>query len=238
MVKLRLTRDNLKWLLVSFVFVSLSAFFSYYIFPSQASILAISFVVIALTPYLYSMMDKEEAIVARGKSPFLQRYGGILTTLALISIGLFLSFSFWYNVLPSDPAFETRCSTGMPCREGLFHLQTQFAEEPRSLEVIMGLMLLSFALSLFLGAGAILIVTWDLSSLVVRSALGPMGLLVYIPQLLAFFLTGLAGALLSFAIVRHEWRSHNFFTVLKDSAKLLVLSLALVLIYPFLFYII
>jgi hypothetical protein len=45
----------------------------------------------------------------------------------------------------------------------------------------------------------------------------------------------MAGALLSFAAVRHEWRSHGFFKVMKDSLILLAISLLLVPASSFLF---
>jgi hypothetical protein len=227
----------MKWLFISFIFVSVSIFFSYYIFPSQTSLLTISFVVIALTPPLYKAVSKEEKIVAHApRKSFLQKYGSILLVLLLISIGIFLSFSFWYNVLPSDSAYSMKCSTSLPCREAVFDLQSKYLETPRNLEIILGLMLICFILSLFLGAGAIFIITWDISSLVISATPGHLGFLAYMPQLLSFFLAGLSGAMLSFAIIKHEWRSHGLFSVLKDSFILFTIALILAILSYFLLY--
>ncbi len=230
----RFTAENLKWLLAGFLLVSLSIFFSYYIFPSQVSILSISFVVIALTPYLYRLMEDEEAVVAHHSKGFLKRYGGILAVMLSLSAGMFLAFAFWYDALPSDPGYGGMCVTSIPCREGVFSLQAGYSCAERSVETLLMIVFISFGLSLFLGAGAILMITWDISTLVVEAAAGPMVFLAYIPQMIAFFLTGLAGALLSFAVVKHEWRSHGFFAVLKDSLILLLISVAIVLAYPYL----
>lgn len=232
MASLRPIEENLKWLAISFAFSSLSIFFSYWIFPSQASMLSITFLVIALTPLLYRMMEAEEEVVAKGGKNFVQRYGGIFWALIAISAGMVISFYIWHQALPSDPSYNgSSCSTQLPCKEAVFSMQESGIEERSHLRIII-LISISFLLSLFLGAGAILIIAWDMSSLVV---MGPEHMLAYSPQLICYFLAGMAGALLSFAAVRHEWRSHGFFKVMKDSLILLAISLLLVPASSFLF---
>jgi len=222
-----------KWLALSFAISTASIFFSYWIFPSQASILSISFHAIALAPIFYGMMEKEEEVVARRTKPFLKRYDDIIAFLLVICVGIFLSSALWYNVLPSDPAYDGyRCSGSLPCREAVFGLQSSVEE--RGTGTLLAIILACFALSLFLGTGAILIMTWDVSSLVVTLPMH-LGFFAYLPQLVAFFLAGLAGALLSFAIMRHEWRSHSFWIVAKDSGVLLAISLLLIPVSGFLF---
>jgi hypothetical protein len=115
----------------------------------------------------------------------------------------------------------------------VFSLQKESMLE-RNLDAMLALMFFSFLLSLFIGSGAILIITWDLSVLVVSSSLGAISLFLYIPQLLAFFLTGLAGALLSFAVVHHEWKSQGFYVVMRDSFSLLGISAGLIFVSYFL----
>lgn len=228
--------DYLKWFALSLALVSLAIFFSYSIFPSQASILTISFLVIALTPPLYTAMATEEEVVAcKGKEcSFFRRYDGIIFMVIALSAGIFLSFSFWYGVLPSDAAYDgMHCSTKLPCKEAIFSLQADYAGEPRTIGSLFAIAFFCFALSLFLGAGAILIITWDLSTLVFVEQ-SHMGFLAYLPQSLAYFLIGLSGALLSFAVIRHEWRGHAFLIVVKDSLKLAGIGLLLLLLSYFL----
>ena len=230
---LQSTKEVPKWLALSFAISTASIFFSYWIFPSQASILSISFHAIALAPVFYGMMEKEEEVVARRAKPFLKRYDDIIAFLLVICVGIFLSSSLWYNVLPSDANYDgNKCATSLPCREAVFGLQSSVTE--RDVGTLLAIMLACFILSLFLGAGAILIMTWDVSSLVV-SLPAHLGFLAYLPELVAFFLAGLAGALLSFAVMRHEWRSHSFWIVAKDSAVLLAISLLLIPVSSFLF---
>lgn len=226
-MELRLGLSELRWIGISFVFVSLSIFFSYAIFPSQTSLLSISFLVIALTPLLYSAMEREEAIVAHENLPFVKKYGGMIAIILLISAGIFFAYAFWYNVLPSDPGCKETCSTALPCKEAVFSAQLGYISQERGLDKLFSLMLICFILSLFLGAGAILIISWDLSILVIGSEIAHLSFVLYLPQLLAFFLTGLAGVLLSFAIVKHEWRGKAFFVVAKDSMILLAFALVL-----------
>jgi hypothetical protein len=212
---LRLTLDHLKWLLASFLLALASLVFAYYIFPSQSSILAISFIVAGLTPPLWKMISDEELVVAHEHKSFIQRYDGILANLLLMAIGLFLAFSVAQAAMPS----------GMLA--SLFSLQSAQPAHQRDFGAVASLMLFCFAFSLFFGAGAILIIAWDLSTLVAVLG-GPAAFMLYLPQLIAFFLTGLAGALLSFAIVQHEWREHGFYKVLKDSLALMCLSLLII----------
>jgi len=229
MADLMTLRNSFEWLVITFVAATFSIFFAYYIFPTQASILAISFLVVALTPHFYSLLESEEMVVAHGPANnFIQRYDSLFLKVFVIAVGIFLAFSFWYYVLPSDPEYGGVCATSLPCKEAVFSLQSQNAASQRDAWTIFSLMLICFVLSLSLGAGVILIIAWELSSFVVELALGGAIIHIYLPQLIGFFLTGLSGALLSFAIVRHEWRSRAFFVVLKDS--LLVLGLSLLII--------
>ncbi len=252
----RFTEEALKWLLLSFAFTSAAIFFSYWIFPSQASILSISFLVVAMTPLLSQLMEREEEVIAHRVKPFLERYDDILGALITMSVGIFLAFSLWYAILPSDPLYAgNRCFTdpsynrnndliSPPCKEAVFSLQSDVLNledsdggiaAGRELGTVVGLMLFCFLLSLFLGAGAVLIIAWDVSLLVVDATQGIAAFLAYMPQLFAFFLAGLAGAILSFAIIRHEWRSHAFFFVVRDSLVLLMISVLLIPVSTFLF---
>jgi uncharacterized membrane protein SpoIIM required for sporulation len=51
-----------------------------------------------------------------------------------------------------------------------------------------------------------------------------------IPEILSYFIAGLAGGIISVAVIRHDFRSEKFFMVLKDSATLVAISL-LVLVF-------
>lgn len=46
-------------------------------------------------------------------------------------------------------------------------------------------------------------------------------------EIAAFFMAGMAGGIISIAIIKHEWRTHRFYDILWDSADLFVLSIVL-----------
>ncbi len=110
----------------------------------------------------------------------------------------------------------------------------------------------------FYGAGAIFILTWNASVIAVAlgtfvrsnmsaysSALGfakaaayfhvfSLGLLRYmvhgIPEVLAYFVGGLAGGIISVAVIRNDFRTKNFERILFDAADLVLIAIVLLFI--------
>lgn len=112
--------------------------------------------------------------------------------------------------------------------------------------------------SLLYGAGAIFIMSWNAS--VIGAAIGnfirgnlasyahlvgldkaaqylsiiSIGLLKYIihgvPEILAYFTAGLAGGIISIAIIRHDFGTRKFEHILLDSADLFLLSIGLIFV--------
>lgn len=112
--------------------------------------------------------------------------------------------------------------------------------------------------SFFYGAGAIFILTWNAS--VIATAVGTfiregiakyaafagmakgviyfqifsLGLLRYsvhgVPEIAAYFVAGLAGGIISVAVIRHDFRSKKFHHVVADSADLILLSVLILFV--------
>ena len=121
-----------------------------------------------------------------------------------------------------------------------------------------GVMIYCAVFSLLYGAGAIFILSWNAS--VIGVAIGnfirgnlasyahlvgfdkagqyfqiiSIGLLKYvihgIPEILAYFTAGLAGGIISIAIIKHDFKTRKFEHILLDSADLLLVSVALLLV--------
>ena len=123
---------------------------------------------------------------------------------------------------------------------------------------------LSFCIlfSFIFGLGAIFILIWNAS--VIGAAIGhfiranissiagaaglpkaaayfqafSLGLLRYsvhgIPEIAAYFTAGLAGGIISIAIVNHDFRTKNFQKVVIDSADLILISIVILIIAGFL----
>lgn len=105
-------------------------------------------------------------------------------------------------------------------------------------------MLLSVLFSFFFGAGAIFILAWNASVIGVaigifaKSPLGlPYGFFRFmihgIPEILAYFVAGLAGGIIGVAVIRHHFEEEGFKRILKDSAVLLIIAVALLFIGTF-----
>jgi uncharacterized membrane protein SpoIIM required for sporulation len=122
------------------------------------------------------------------------------------------------------------------------------------------LKVLSFAIlfALVYGTGAIFILTWNAT--IIGTALGnfirqnlasyagtfgavniasyfqvvSLGILRYmihgIPEIMAYFYGGLAGGIISVAVIRHHYTSKKFLTIVEDSADLVMLSIFLLVV--------
>ena len=116
--------------------------------------------------------------------------------------------------------------------------------------------LFSIFFAFFYGAGAIFILTWNasviataigtfvrenISSLALNSGLlkiasyfgiFSLGILRYaihgIPEILAYFVAGLAGGIISVAVIKHDFGSESFKKILADSVDLIIIAIALV----------
>ncbi len=109
-----------------------------------------------------------------------------------------------------------------------------------NLYVLLFVLLFSF----MFGAGAIFILTWNAS--VIASAIGMLAKNVHfakafwrymfhgIPEISAYIIAGLAGGIISVAIIKHEFRSEKFYKVLRDSLDLILLAIFVLIISAFL----
>ncbi len=119
-------------------------------------------------------------------------------------------------------------------------------------------MIFCLLFSFFYGAGAIFILTWNASVVAVAigafikknmvsvasgvglaKITGMAGVVSYgfmrylfhgIPEILAYFVAGLAGGIISVAVIRHDLTSDNFERIVFDAADLLLISVAIVFI--------
>lgn len=91
--------------------------------------------------------------------------------------------------------------------------------------------------SLLFGVGAIFILTWNASVIAVAianlSRVKSFGIafthymLHGIPEITAYFVAGLAGGIISMAVIRHDYWSDEFWIVLQDSLDLIIISMLL-----------
>ncbi|MEK6852708.1 MAG: stage II sporulation protein M [Nanoarchaeota archaeon] len=102
-------------------------------------------------------------------------------------------------------------------------------------------MLLSILFSFFFGAGAIFILTWNAS--VIGAAIGifakslynlPIGFLRFmihgLPEIFAYFVAGLAGGIISVAIIRHDFASDKFKKIMMDALDLIIIAIVILFV--------
>jgi uncharacterized membrane protein SpoIIM required for sporulation len=86
----------------SFLITIISIITAYYTFPNNSSILAISFVTIALMPIIHNMLTQEEKEIARNKNPFsiISANFDVIHVYSWIFIGILAAYTFFGIILP------------------------------------------------------------------------------------------------------------------------------------------
>jgi len=190
---------------------------------------AVLFTIIPSVFFITMLIKREEKADESGRS-FWDNHGTDIVILLMFFFGMTMSFAVWSSVLPDD-LFSTQVDkiteirgTGALTQEGAFSSILL-----NNLQV----MVVSFVLSLVFGAGAIFIIVWNASVLgvyigqVSKSLLHipviSLGFLPHgIPEIAGYVVAGLAGGILSAAILRK--RQNIMRTILMDSMKLLLLG--------------
>lgn len=212
---------------------------SFLVFKTSVGLFTSFFITFAITPLMLDLIRYEEArgeeLIKRKKGNLLQRHNGILKIYAAFFAGMILSFSIIYTILPEQivqTIFEDQIKEIGMIRGSIVFVGT-------FQKIIMnnvGVLLLSFLFSFLFGAGAVFILAWNAS--VLATAVGmaaktiggvrglPMALLMFFPhgslEILAYFLGGIAGGLISVAITRRK--SMWFWFVVRDSIMLVLIS--------------
>ncbi|MBU1201005.1 MAG: stage II sporulation protein M [Nanoarchaeota archaeon] len=246
-------------ILFGFVFSSVAIFLSLWIFRLQSSLIMVFLTVMASIPLLYGIikLEEEKDLQDLSEKMLLKEHSKALMAFMSLFIGVTLSCTLWYVVLPADTVsvlFETQTSTIQSINS---NVTGQAINSLKAFSSIffnnMKVLILCVLFSFIYGMGAIFILTWNAS--VIGTAMGnfirsnlayysnlvgfekvtqyfqiiSIGLLKYIihglPEILAYFVAGLAGGIISVAVIRHDFGTRKFEHILLDSADLLLLSI-------------
>ncbi|MFC1691561.1 stage II sporulation protein M [Nanoarchaeota archaeon] len=156
---------------------SVSLFIGIQLFKSQASLVAVFLTVLASTPLIYKTIKAEEAkdtIENVTETFLLKEHSRALSFFVFLFLGIVISFTFWYVLMPQDMAnqvFSIQVSTIKDINNGITSHQiantTLFSKILlNNLKVLIFCVIFAF----FYGAGAIFILTWNAS--VVAVAIG------------------------------------------------------------------
>ncbi len=193
------------------------------------------------------------------ETALLKEHAKALSAFIYLFIGMTIAYAFWYVVFSQSTItvlYEAQSATIQSisptgAATGFNEFSTIFLNNVR---VLVFCILFSF----LYGTGAIFILSWNAS--VIGAAMGNLvrngladaagllgyeraahyfhtisyGLLRYaihgVPEILAYFIAGLAGGIISVAAVNHKLGSRKFEHILLDSADLLLLSLVILFV--------
>ena len=236
--------------IIGLVYASISIFVSLFLFEQYSSIVMISLTTIVSIPLVYGLIRLEEKkdLEIHEERLLIKEHGKILLCFVFLFLGFLLAFSFWYVVLPievTETLFEIQIEAvneiNNPITGNLINTSSTIGIIFfNNLKVLFFCLLFAF----FYGFGAILILTWNASVFAtvigefIRSATGsyilaPIILIKYllhgIPEITAYFMGGLAGGIISIAVIRHDFGSGKFKHILIDSLDLTILAIILLL---------
>lgn len=244
---------------LAFLYSFIAIFFAHQLFPSQSSILAISLITIIFVPFfqkLFEIEEKKERFAARNRyGNLFSRHAKIIYTFSAFFMGVILAMNVAFTFFGFEDVFTLQKSwfssqgvTGKAIADDNF--STFFVNNSQ-------VMILMFILSTMFGAGAIFILAWNASvisvylGLLTQSLMSkgmhigtaylygvPVGLgaiaLHGIPEILAYFIAGLAGGILSVGIIREKIFSKEFEKILMDSMMFLLIAEGLIFIAAYL----
>lgn len=203
--------------------------------------------------YYVIKLEEERATQHLGAFKLLKQQSRALMAFLWLFIGFVVAYAFWYSLLPTTQSFraqiETFCAINRPTDYETCIAQyggasgsavQTFATNKERLLLIFSnniyVLIFTLVFSLIFGAGVIFILAWNAS--VIAAAIGiftqskltelPLGLLRYmihgIPEIAAYFITALAGGIVSVAVIRHEFGSENFWEILQDALNLIIVA--------------
>lgn len=223
----------------------ISLFVSYFVFQTSVGLFSTFIITIAVMPLMLNLIRHEEEVeeidASFEKMNLFKRHSKILKVYAAFFSGMILSLSILYIILPqnlTNVLFDRQLEEISRIRGGAT-LEATFS---KIITNNLGVLLLSFAFSFLLGAGAIFILAWN--AMILAAAIGmaakgfggitglPMAIVMFFPhgslEILAYFIGGIAGGLISVAIMRKH--PQRFWFIAKDTLQLMLLSVVILVI--------
>jgi len=258
--KMEKTPEEMLW--VGFFYSSLGLFLASVILGGYASISAVFITTIPLIVIMYKTIKYEESKDHRIQEErfLIKEHGKALSLFMFLFIGMMISYSLWFVVLPVDMVaglFEFQLDM---IKSVNYETLGDFKNPSNAFATILlnNFKVLFFCIlfSFLYGAGAIFILTVNASVIgvvvgsIIRKSISLYGdlkgsalqgylsafplsfafMIHGIPEIAAYFLGALGGGIISVAVVNHSTRSREFRHVLIDSLDLILLSAGLVVI--------
>lgn len=240
-------RRPYEMLFIGAFYSSLAVLLSIWIFQEYSSLVMVFLTVIACIHLIHGVLQLEEEkdIEIEEEKLLIKEHGKALSFFIFMFLGFIIGYLIWFLVLPADigsKLFSVQQAT-------ITEINTQIsgnvvAGYPILTKIFFNnikVLLFCIIFSLFYGSGAIFILSWNAS--VIAAAIGNFvrltigkGLFTSIGlalgkylthgllEIAAYFTAGLAGGIISVAIIKHEFGSERFIHVLIDSIDLIIIS--------------
>lgn len=242
---------------IGLVYASIAIFISLWVFQQYASLVMVFFTVMASIHVIHGTLKLEEKkdLQIKDERLLIKEHGRALSFFMFLFLGFVVAFSLWYLFLPGgtvEGLYSVQATTIQELNSKVSGLATGEAVASSVLGKIffnnLKVLLIAIFFSFFYGSGAIFILCWNAS--VIATAIGNffkthifggnyfmiyhLALLRYlthgVPEILAYFVGGLAGGIISVAIIRHDMNSKEFRHILIDSLDLIFLAIFLLII--------
>ena len=234
----------------------ISFFLAYMVFRSAASMLMVFFIVMAALPIFFTTIKSEEEIdnVFSNEWAMLKEHTKVIDFLILFFVGVTATLALLYVFLPSemvDQIFSLQTQTITHINSGA----TSTAALKNILLNNVKVMFFSFIFSFIFGTGALFILTWNASVVaaaigafiknelaIAASSVGLTGVAAYfsafsfgflryllhgIPEMLSYWIAGLAGGIISVAVIKHHLRKEK---ILFDASQLMLIAMGILIV--------
>lgn len=225
-----------------------------------SSIFIVAFTTIISLPFMYYLIKLEEKKERKIKNEtrLIKEHGKALGALVFLFLGYILAFSLAFIIMPKElatssfraqldsycsinPQDTTNCA-GLISGQASVDLKSRFNSFGAILSNNLFVMVTILLFSFLFGAGAIFILAWNASVIGVAIGLFSKGSLAHIPvsflrylihgipEIGAYFVTALAGGIISISVIRHKFGKKEFWGVLRDSVDLIILAIVILII--------
>jgi len=246
-------------ILFGFIFATIAILLSLWVFPSYASFAMVTFTVMAVLPLMVQIMRFEKEKQEKAKVWKVLTHTRVVRIFIFLFLGFLLAFTLWFLLLPVEVAnnlffLQINTITEINSATG----SAIFSSSPFWIIFLNNLRILGLSMlfSFIFGSGAIFILTWNASVLGVAMAnfikiavasgsssagyfaafsFAAVRYLIHgLPEMVSFFIAGLAGAIISFTLLDYKIGMKKFLPRLKgslnDAGLLMVVAFVLLMI--------
>jgi len=268
----KMEKHPLDMVIVGLAYSTLGLFLAYYVFPDDASLAAVFITTIPLIIVMINTVKYEETkdTSIHEEKFLIKEHGKALSMLLYLFMGMVISYSFWFSILPVDYLsslfdYQKEIIKYMQGLEeagssAIGNYLNRMAGFERILANNAVVLFFCILFSFLYGAGAIFILTLNASIIGVavgsrvRDYIGASArhrhtaclrllnssvsttfcyMFHGVFEIGSYIAGGLAGGIISVAVVNHNFRTKEFWHVVADSTDMIIMSVILLLLGAF-----